>query len=144
MQPCVPFGDHLLQGQILHPVPRPPSLPFTHVWPVVPVPASLGMKSQTRLPGDGNVEKGLPEERFFYFLYFLALTLLNGFYPPLRSDRCVALYQIRLRHPMFINTSLQPRCICFVKGAVLHSVVNLHSIASFTYLNITTGTYTQQ
>lgn len=51
-----PFGGHLFQGQSLDPVPRPP-LPCTHLWPAIPVPASLGMKSQTRLPEDCSVEK---------------------------------------------------------------------------------------
>lgn len=51
-----PLGDHLLRGQGLRPVPRPPPLPFTHLWPAVPVPASLGIESQTELPRDGNGE----------------------------------------------------------------------------------------
>lgn len=38
------------------PVPRPPPRAFTHLWPAIPVPASLGMKSQTKLPGDFSVE----------------------------------------------------------------------------------------
>lgn len=52
-----PFGDHLFQGQSLDPVPRPPPLPFTHLWLAIPAPASLGMKSQTELPGDCSVER---------------------------------------------------------------------------------------
>ena len=45
-----PFRGHLFQGQSLSPVPRPPSLPFTHLWLAAHVPASLGMKSPTMLP----------------------------------------------------------------------------------------------
>lgn len=33
-------GVHLFQGQSLDPVPRPPPLPFTHLRPAIPVPAS--------------------------------------------------------------------------------------------------------
>lgn len=62
-----PFRDHLLQGQSLDPVPRPPSLPFTHLWPAVPVPASLGMKSQTELPGDCTVERLSRREIVHFF-----------------------------------------------------------------------------
>lgn len=43
-----PFRGHLLQGQSFSPVPRPPSLPFTHLWPVVHVPASLGINLRPR------------------------------------------------------------------------------------------------
>lgn len=47
-----PFRDHLLQGQSLNPVPRPPPFPYTCFWPSIPVPASLGMKSWIELLGD--------------------------------------------------------------------------------------------
>lgn len=55
-------GVHLFQGQSLDPVPRPLPLPFTHLRPAIPVPASLGMKSQTRLPVDCSVERPSREE----------------------------------------------------------------------------------
>lgn len=51
------FRDHLFQGQSLDSVPRSRLLLFTHFWPAIPVPASLGTKSQTKLPVDYSVEK---------------------------------------------------------------------------------------
>lgn len=49
---------HLFSGQSLGPLPCPLPLSVTHLWPAVPLPASLGMKPQMELPSDSNEHVG--------------------------------------------------------------------------------------
>lgn len=50
--------QRLFSDQSLGPLPCPLPLSVTHLWPAVPLPASLGMKSQMELPPGCNEHAG--------------------------------------------------------------------------------------
>lgn len=139
-----PLGNHLFQGQSLDPVPRPP-LPFTHLWPAIPAPASLGMKSQTEIPGDCSVESPFRGEilkfplwgddstrAFIFHLGGLIAALLQCFcsliptsFKALKSHHKLGTWPFLHNIRLFYPKDHQSVCLCFIFNTALCCLIKV-------------------